>query len=71
MTFRPPPEPPEDSRGMYAVRTREMEKLARDHNSTIVRSNSENLSGPTGVIRWTQLLIRLPDDGTGALPLLR
>jgi SAM-dependent methyltransferase len=71
MTIRQPPDPPEDSRGMHAVGPEEIEKLARDHGAAVVRSTSQNVAGPTGAILWTQILIRLPDDGTGALPLLR
>ena len=71
MTFRQPPAPPEDSRGMHAVGLEEVEKLARDHGAAVVRSTSQNVARSTGAIRWTQILIRLPDDGTGALPLLR
>jgi hypothetical protein len=71
MTFRQPPVPCKDSRGMHAVGPAEIEKLARDHGAGIVRIASENVTGPTGIIQWTQYLIRLPDGGTGALPLLR
>jgi len=35
MTFRPPPNPPADSRGMYPASISEIEKLARDHAVSI------------------------------------
>ncbi len=44
----------EDSRGMYTVGPGEVEKLAREHGAAVVRSTSESVTGPTGVIRWTQ-----------------
>jgi hypothetical protein len=45
MTFRQPPAPPEDSRGMHAVGLEEVEKLARDHGAAVVRSTSQNVTG--------------------------
>jgi SAM-dependent methyltransferase len=71
MTFRSPPALPVDSRGMYPVSVSEMEKLARDHAVSIAVSSTEEVPGPDGIVRWTRLVLRLPDDGTGALPLLR
>ena len=71
MTFRQPPAPPEDSRGMHAVGVGEIEKLARDYGATIVRSTSQSVTGPRATSYGRSSLIRLPDDGTGALPLLR
>jgi SAM-dependent methyltransferase len=71
MTFRPPPNPPADSRGMYPASISEIEKLARDHAVSITTSTTEDVPGLEGIVRWTRLVLRLPDDGTGALPLLR
>jgi SAM-dependent methyltransferase len=71
MTFRSPPAPPQEPRGMHPVSADEVEKLARDHAVSIAVSTTEDVTGPDGVVRWTKLLLRLPDDGTGALPLLR
>ncbi|MGI4800216.1 MAG: methyltransferase domain-containing protein [Janthinobacterium lividum] len=58
-------------RVMHAVRVDEVERLTRDHGLAIVRSNdmTDRLGRPE--VRWTGMALRLPDDGTGALPLLR
>ncbi len=71
MTFRPPPASSADSRGMYSVSIGEIEKLARDHAVSVALSTTEDVPAPEGIVRWTRLVLRLPDDGTGALPLLR
>src|SRR5512134_2808357 len=63
--------PAEDARGLHPVSAAEIETLARNHGALVVRaSDAEDRLGRKEV-RWTQLAIRLPDDGTGALPLLR
>ncbi len=46
MTFRAPPNPPEDSRGIHAVGLGEIEKLARDHGAAVAKSTSETVPGP-------------------------
>ena len=63
--------PAEPERGFHPVSEDEIRKLARDHGAFIERhgSKDDHLGRPD--IRWTHLAIRLPDDGTGALPLLR
>ena len=56
---------------MHPVSLAEVEKLARDHGAFIQSTiEAEDTLGRPDV-RWTQVAIRLPDDGTGALPLLR
>lgn len=61
----------EADRGIYDVTEEEIERLARDHGATIVRKvEAEDQLGRSNVT-WTQIAITLPDDGTGALPLLR
>ena len=63
--------PAEPARGFHPVSEDEIRKLARDHGAFIERQvSADDLLGRTDV-RWTHLAIRLPDDGTGALPLLR
>lgn len=63
--------PAEPKRGMYEVSLAEVETLARDHGLAVVRTGkAEDGLGRAGV-SWTQVALRLPDDGTGALPLLR
>ena len=69
ITLRHGPGDPE--RGMHPVSTSELEALARDHGASVQRIvDAPDQLGRTEV-RWTQVAIRLPDDGTGALPLLR
>lgn len=63
--------PAEASRGMHAVSADEIGRLARDHGALVERcSTAEDHLGRKGV-QWTQVAVRLPDDGAGALPLLR
>ncbi|WP_426959916.1 HNH endonuclease [Muricoccus radiodurans] len=62
---------PDDGRGGYPVSLAEVEALARSHGMEVVRAvPSPDLQGRPDV-SWTAVVLRLPDDGTGALPLLR
>jgi hypothetical protein len=49
----------------------EFEKLARDHGSILEKSDKTTDGQTRPGIEWTRLIIRLPDDGTGALPIIR
>jgi hypothetical protein len=61
----------DDGRGGYPVSLAEVEDLARMQGMQVLRSiASTDLQGRPG-ISWTNIVLRLPDDGTGALPLLR
>ncbi|BEQ13127.1 class I SAM-dependent methyltransferase [Desulfoferula mesophila] len=63
--------PAEPERGIHPVALDEVEKLARSHGAIIERIvNAEDRLGRREV-QWSQMVVRLPDDGTGALPLLR
>jgi SAM-dependent methyltransferase len=63
--------PAEPERAMHTVSLEEMERLARDHGLAVVRvRHGEDRLGRSDV-SWTQVALRLPDDGTDALPLLR
>ena len=63
--------PTDRDRGFHPVSVEEVETLARDHGAFVARqTEAKDLQG-RGDIRWIQIAIRLPDDGTGALPLLR
>ena len=63
--------PAEAGRRFHPVSATEIKSLARDHGGFIEReTTADDLLGRRE-IRWDQLAIRLPDDGTGALPLLR
>ena len=63
--------PPDLERGFHPVSPEEVEALARDHGAFVERhTEAKDLLGRDDV-RWIQMAVRLPDDGTGALPLLR
>jgi SAM-dependent methyltransferase len=63
--------PAEPERGIHPVDLDEIEQLARSHGALIERSvKTEDRLGRREV-RWSQVVVRLPDDGTEALPLLR
>ena len=69
ITLRMGPADPE--RAMHEVSRAEIETLARGHGAYVERCvEAEDRLGRSDV-RWIQLAVRLPDDGTGALPLLR
>jgi SAM-dependent methyltransferase len=69
ISFRQPE--PGNPRSMFPCHLDELEQLARIHGTFIegVETASDELAR-TGV-EWTRLIIRLPDDGTGALPVIR
>jgi SAM-dependent methyltransferase len=58
--------------GVYEVSASEIEALCRDHGAYVEhRHEAVPDLGGRSEVSWTQLIVRLPDDGTGALPLLR
>ena len=64
-------EPIASGRDMHPVSGAEIEELARQHGAFVERSSDgADLLGRTP-LRWEQIAVRVPDDGTGALPLLR
>ena len=69
ITLRDGPEEP--GRGVHPVSMAEIERLAADHGLAIVRVHRQpDLQGRPD-LSWICVAMRLPDDGTGALPLLR
>jgi len=64
--------PAAEGQVIYAVDAAEIEILARQQGAYVELTHHgvADQGGRSG-ITWTQLLVRLPDDGTGALPLLR
>lgn len=61
----------DQEREFYDVSVEELEKLARDHGAYIAKVvDADDALGRTSV-QWVQVVIRLPDDGTGSLPILR
>ena len=63
--------PADQARGMHPVSLEEVEGLARDHGAFVERHTEADDHLGRHSIRWIQVAVRLPDDGTGALPLLR
>ena len=69
MSLRDGPEDPE--RPMWPAPVGEVESLARAHGLGVVKiASGDDKLGRTDV-HWTTLCLRLPDDGAGALPLIR
>lgn len=63
--------PMEAGRGMHPVSVQEIEQLARRHGAYVERVTEDVDFLGRSRITWKQIVIRLPDDGTGALPLVR
>jgi hypothetical protein len=57
---------------MWPVSAQEVERLGLDHGLAlrVATERSDDLQGRTDV-RWQTVILDLPDDGAGALPLLR
>ncbi|KAA2211225.1 HNH endonuclease domain-containing protein, partial [Teichococcus oryzae] len=69
LTLRHGPAP--EGSGMHPVSTGEVEALARDHGLMLLRQLAMPDQQGRPEVSWTGVALRLPDDGTGALPLLR
>jgi protein-L-isoaspartate O-methyltransferase len=69
LTLREGPSEPE--RAMHPAPLAEAELLARDHGMAVVLVEPAADGLGRQAVRWTNVALRLPDDGTGALPLLR
>ncbi len=63
--------PLETDRGMHPVSVQEIEQLARRHGAYVERVSEDVDFFGRPRFNWKQIAIRLPDDGTGALPLVR
>lgn len=61
----------EADREVYEVTWEEIERLVRDHGATVVCKVEEDDRLGRSDVLWTHVALSLPDDGTGALPLLR
>lgn len=69
MTLRHGPAP--SGMQMYPTSSAEIEGLARAHGLEVLRvATSHDQGGRVGVT-WDIMALRMPDDGTGALPLVR
>ena len=69
ITLRSGPSPPGSE--MYPVSLDEIERLARNHGFAVEKVQQTADQQGRDDISWTSVALRLPDDGTGALPLLR
>lgn len=58
-------------RGMHPVSTEEIEGLARRHGAYLETPRRAADFLGRRQISWTRIIVRVPDDGTGALPLIR
>ena len=63
--------PADIKRGIHSVSSEEVEGLARDHGAFVEKQTVAMDLLDRDDIHWIQMAIRLPDDGTGAFPLLR
>lgn len=63
--------PADSERGMHDVNPEEIERLARAHGAFVESAEQTGDLHGRADVSWTYMIIRLPDDGTGALPLLR
>jgi hypothetical protein len=63
--------PADADRGMYPVSEQEIERLTKEHGAYIERRLEKPDQLGRAELKWLQIAIRLPDDGSGALPLLR
>jgi len=63
--------PPELDRPMWPAPPGEVEAFARAHGLAVLRSVVTSDQLGRADVRWTGMCLRLPDDGAGALPLLR
>ena len=63
--------PDDAARGFHPVSADEIRMLVRNHGAFIEHETVEDDALGRREIRWRNIAVRLPDDGTGALPLLR
>jgi SAM-dependent methyltransferase len=69
LSLRSGPAPP--GSGMHPVTLDEVERLARNHGFAVEKVHHAPDQQGREDVTWTCVALRLPDDGTGALPLLR
>ncbi len=63
--------PLEPGRSFHEVPEGELENLAKNHGAEVIYNQTSPDQLGRMDVTWSHLAIRLPDDGTGALPLLR
>lgn len=69
MTLRHGPAPA--GMQMHSTSTAEVEGLARAHGLEVLRIAASTDQGGRAGVTWDVMALRMPDDGTGALPLVR
>lgn len=69
MTLRSGPAPAD--RPMHQTSAAEVESLARAHGMEVLKIAAADDLQHRGEVSWTSVALRMPDDGTGALPLIR
>jgi SAM-dependent methyltransferase len=69
MTLRHGPAPA--GMQMHSTSTTEVEGLARAHGLEVLRIAASTDQGGRAGVSWDVMALRMPDDGTGALPLVR
>jgi hypothetical protein len=57
--------------GMHPVSLKQVERLSRNHGFAVEKVQQAPDQQGRAEVSWTCVALRLPDDGTGALPLLR
>ena len=62
---------PDDGRVIYPCNTQELKNLSNNHMLEIVLETTNDDKMGRSDISWSTIVFQLPDDGTGALPLLR
>ncbi|HEX9173883.1 MAG TPA: class I SAM-dependent methyltransferase [Telluria sp.] len=62
---------PDTARAMYEVSLEELSGLAQQFGLRVVRSSDSRDRLGRNEVSWTNVVLGLPDDGLGALPLLR
>jgi SAM-dependent methyltransferase len=63
--------PPPDDRVMYDTHADEVVQLARSHGLAVIRVTLTNDRLGRENVTWQTVYLQAPDDGLGALPLLR
>jgi SAM-dependent methyltransferase len=62
---------PDTERAMYEVSLQELSSLAQQFGLRVVRTSDSQDKLGRSEVSWTNVVLGLPDDGLGALPLLR
>ncbi|WP_158811487.1 HNH endonuclease domain-containing protein [Beijerinckia sp. L45] len=63
--------PSEAGRAMFPAPLGEIEAYARDHGLAVVRVAASPDAGGRADVSWTSVCLRVPDDGSAGLPMIR